>query len=167
MLLERRFALALLLSLIALAVIIPMQQALAEPPQDRLKPGDVLQLVSVRGVASGRNGDGLTEAKVSLKLTVTNVNQTRLKFTVTSGEIAFGDKVYTVTSGQGGAILRKFGWIILRGDATLTDGEEFKFRLEGMLHFERAGVVLAGLTGGLGNDSAQSRLRLLVRLSKG
>ena len=160
-------AFVLLLSLIALATMVPVQQVLADTAQDRLHAGDVFELVSVRGMAYEHAANRTAEAKVSLKLTVTEVNGSRVRFKITSGEITLGDSVYAVTDGQGGALLRRFGWATLQGEAKLPNGQVFKFHLDGMLHLERAGLLLAGLTGGLGNDTEQIRLRLLMRLSKG
>jgi hypothetical protein len=163
---KRKAAFVLLLSLIALATIMPLQQALADTAQDRLQVGTVFELASVRGMAYEHTANRTTEAKVSLKLTVTDVNGSRVRFKITSGEITLGDSVYAVTDGQGGALLRKFGWATLQGEAKFSNGQVFKFHLDGMLHLERAGLLLAGLAGGLGNDTEQTRLRLLIRLSR-
>ncbi len=163
---KRTTAFVLLLSLVALTIVVPVQQALADTPQSRLQVGDVYQLVSVRGTGLECSTNKTVEAKVSLKLTVMDVNGSRVRFKITSGEITLGEKAYTVTEGQGRVLLRKFGWVTLLGNATLTKGQVFKFRLDGMLHPERAGLVVVGLTGGLGNDTEQVRLRLVMRLSK-
>jgi hypothetical protein len=156
----------LLLSLMALTTIVPMQQVLADTAQNGPRVGDVFEIASVRGMAYERTTDGPIEAKVSLKLAVTDVNGSRVKFKIVSGEMKIGDKTYTATDGRGGALIGKFGWATLQGNATLTRGQVFKFRLEGMLHFERTGLVLTGLTGVLGNDTEQFRLRLLMRLTR-
>ena len=163
---KKTTTLVLLLSLIALTTIAPLQQVVADNAQDRLQVGDMFELVSVRGMAYEHAANRTTEAKISLKLTVTDVNASRVRFKITTGEMTLGDRVYAVTDGQGGAFLRKFGWATLQGEAKLANGQMFKLHLDGMLHLERAGLVLAGLTGGLGNDNEQIRLRMLMRLSK-
>lgn len=163
---RRTTAFLLLLSLIALTATVPVQQVFADTAQARLQVGDVFELVSVRGMAYERTADEPTTAKMTLKLTVTDVNGSRVRFKITSGEITLGDKVFAMTDGQGRAILRKFGWATLQGDAKLGNGQMFKLHLDGMLHIERAGLVLAGLAGGLGNDTEQTQLRLLMRLSR-
>jgi hypothetical protein len=163
---KRTGAFVLLLSLIALTTTVPVQQVFADTAQDRLQLGDVFELVSVRGIAYDRAADEPTTAEMSLKLTVTDVNGSRVRFKITSGEITVGDKAFAVTDGQGRALLRKFGWATLQGDAKLANGKMFKLHLDGMLHIEKAGLLLTGLTGGLGNDAEQIRLRLLMRLSR-
>lgn len=156
---------ALFLALVALAVVVPVHQAVADEPHG-VQVGDVLKLESVKGTAHGAGQNERMKATLSLTLTVTSVNKTRVRFAVTSGQISFGDNTYTVTSGEGGAVLAKFGWITLHGNTTLSTGKMFGFRLEGMIHRERPGLSLAGLAGGIGDESSRSRLRFAAKLSR-
>jgi hypothetical protein len=89
-----------------------------------------------------------------------------LTLTVTSGQITIGDNIYTVHCGEGRAIRRRFGWIVLHGNTILLSGEAFQFRMEGMFHHERSRLTLAGLGGGVGDESSHTCLRLVPRLSK-
>ena len=164
-LMQSKYLSLLLLTVIALAVVVPMQQAFAEE-QPGLQVGDVLKLESVKGTARTADEEGMMRATLSMTLSVSSVNKTRVRFTVTSGQISFGDNVYTVTSGEGGAIAGKFGWIALHGSAASSSGTVLQFRLEGMFHHERPGLNLAGLFGGIGDEDNRTVLRFVARLSK-
>jgi len=83
---------------------------------------------------------------------------------VVSWQISIGDSVYTITSGAGHAIARRFGWITLHGKAMLPNDSVFELRLEGMFHLERPGLAVAGLMGGIADESGHSLLRFVVRL---
>lgn len=162
---QKKLLFTLILSLVAVGLVVPIHQAMAEEPR-RLEVGDVLRVESIRGMAHESGTSDRMRADLVLTLTVTNVNDARGSFTLTSGEIGFGDNTFTVTSGEGHAIVRKFGWIVLRGSATLSSGKVFEFRLEGMLHLERPGLVLAGLAGGIRNENSHYGLRLIAKISR-
>jgi hypothetical protein len=162
---KRRLALAALLGLILLGVIVSGYQAVADPT-GAPAVGQVFRLESVRGMARDPSSGELKRATLTLTLTTTHVNDTRVRFTITGGQITIGDSIYTLSSGEGGAIVRKFGWVVLRGETTLASGEVFKFRLEGMLHIERAGLLVVGLAGGIGHEDNRIFLNFLARLSK-
>lgn len=49
---------------------------------------------------------------------------------------------------------------------TASDGSLFRFHLEGMLHIERPGLVIAGLAGPLANDASHYVLRLMTRIER-
>lgn len=164
-LMQSKYLSLVLLTVMSLAVVVPIHQAFADE-QRGIQVGDVLKLESVKGTAHTADEDGMTRATLSIALTVTSVNNTRVKFTVTSGQISFGDNVYTVTSGEGGAIAGKFGWITLHGSATSSVGQTLRFRLDGMFHHERPGLNLAGLFGGMGDEVSRTVLRFLAKVSK-
>jgi len=163
--LKRTLVLATLLGLIFLAVVASGYQAVADPT-DAPVVGQALRLESVRGMARDPSSGESKHATLTLTLTITHVNNTRVRFMITGGQITIGDSIYTVSSGEGGAIVRRFGWIVLRGETTLASGEVFKFRLEGMLHIERPGLLVVGLAGGIGHEDNRIFLNLLARLSK-
>jgi len=85
-------------------VVVPVHQAVADEPRG-VQAGDVLKLESAKGTAHSAGQNERMKATLSLTLTVTSVNKTRVRFAVTSGQISFGDNTYTVTSGEGGAVL--------------------------------------------------------------
>ncbi len=162
---QKKLMSALMLVLVSLAVVVPIAVALADQPQGP-QVGDVLKLESVRGTAYDPATEQTTKATLSLMLTVSDVDGRRLRLTVTGGQISFGDNTYSVQSGEGGALVAKFGWIAVHGIITLPDGTTFNFRLEGMLHIERKGLVVTGLIGGLGNETSRYHLRFAARLSR-
>ena len=162
---KRTLVLATLLGLILLAVVASDYQAVADPT-DAPVVGQALRLEPVRGMARDPSSGESKHATLALTLTITQVNNTRVRFMITGGQITIGDSIYAVSSGEGGAIVRRFGWIVLRGETTLADGEVFKFRLEGMLHIERAGLLVVGLAGGIGHEDNRIFLNFLARLSK-
>jgi len=162
---QRKYLSLLLLAVMALAVVVPMQQAFAEE-QRGLQVRDLVKLESVKGTARTADEEGMMRATLSMTLSVTSVNKTRVRFVVTSGQISFGDRVYTVTSGEGGAIAGKFGWIAVHGSAASSGGVALQFRLEGMFHHERPGLNLAGLFGAIGDGDNRTVLRIVARLSK-
>jgi len=163
--LKKRLALVLL-GLIALNIPFAGNQVLAAEVQLGPNVGQVFKLESVRGSARDLGSRERLPATLELTLTVTDVNGSRVRFEIISGQISFGDKTYQVTSGKGGLIARKFGWAEIRGNTTLPNGETHKFRLEGLLHIERPKLVLIGLAGGIGNEQNRSMLSCVVRLSK-
>jgi hypothetical protein len=163
--LERRSVLAVLLGLILLGVVASGYQAVADSPAGP-EVGQVLTLKSVRGMARDPSSGESQKAAITLTLTVTRVNDTRVKFTITSGQITIGDRIYTLSSGEGGAIVRKFGWVSLRGETPLASGKAFKFHLEGMLHIERPGIVVVGVAGAISHEESRIFLNFLARLSK-
>jgi len=165
-LMRSKYLSLLLLTVMALAVVVPMQAAFAEE-QPGLQVGDVLRLESAKGAARTADEEVMMRATLSMTLSVTSVNKTRVRLTVTSGQISFGDNVYTVTSGEGGGIAFRFGWIALHGSATSSAGAVLRFRFEGMFHHERPGLNLAGLFGGIGDGDNRTVLRFVARLSKG
>lgn len=155
----------LFVALIAIALAVPIHQAVADEARG-LMAGDLLRMESVRGIARDPSTSKTAKATLTLTLSVNSINNARVEFTVASGQISIGDSVYTITSGAGHAIARKFGWIMLHGKAMLPNGSVFEFRLEGILHLERVGLAVAGLMGGIGDESGHSRVRLVVRLSR-
>ena len=163
--LKKKLALVLL-GLIALSIAFAGNQVLAadDPPGPNV--GQVLKLESVRGSARELGSGERVPATLKLTLTVTHVNESRVRFEITGGQISFGDNTYQVTSGEGRLIVHKFGWAEIHGNTTLPNGETHKFRLEGMLHIERPGLMLIGLAGGTGNEQNRSILSCVVRLSK-
>jgi len=164
-LMQSKYPSLFFLTVMALAVVVPMQQAFADEERG-IQVGDVLKLESVKGIAHAADEKGVMRATLSIILTVTIVNKTRVRFSLTSGQITFGDKVYTVTSGEGGSIVGKFGWIILHGTATSPGGKALRFRLEGMIHHERPGLNLAGMFGAIGDEDGRTVLRFVAKLSK-
>jgi len=46
----------------------------------------------------------------------------------------------------------------------LPNDSVFELRLEGMFHLERPGLAVAGLMGGIADESGHSLLRFVVRL---
>jgi len=156
---------AVILALIVVAFVVPIQPASAGEP-DPLGVGDEIRVESVRGIAHDSDTDKTMKATLVLTLTVTEIDKAHAKFKVSSGQITVDDYTYTITSGAGRAIVRKFGWIIVGGKATLTTGELFEFRLEGMLHIERPRLVLAGLFGGIRDENGAIRLRFIAKLSR-
>jgi len=163
--LQRKLVSALILGLIALALVVPIHEAVAEQPRGP-QVGDVLKLESVRGIAHDPSANRTMKATLVLTLTVTSVNKAHVRFVVTGGQISFGDNVYSVKSGEGRAVARKFGWVTLHGNTSLSSGKVFVFRLEGMLHHERRGITLAGLVGGIGDGTARSPLSFVAKLSR-
>ena len=155
-----------LLGLIALGAALTGSQVLAADDQAAPDIGQVFRLESVRGSAREAGSGKRIPATMTLTLTVTYVNGSRVRFEIVGGQVSFGDSTYQVTSGGGHAIARKFGWAEIRGNATLPNGEAHKFRLEGMLHIERPGLTLIGLAGAIGNEQDRALLDCVVRLSK-
>jgi len=162
---EKKLALVLL-CLIALSSPFVVDRALAADDQTDPSVGQVLKLVSVRGAAREVGSGESIPASLTLTLTIIRVNQSRIRFEIMSGQISFGGNTYQVTSGEGRAIVRKFGWAEIHGNTTLPNGETHKFRLEGMLHIESPGLVLIGLAGGIGNEQNRAHLDCVCRLSK-
>ena len=162
---KKKLALVLL-GLIALSITFSSSQVLAADDSPGPKVGQVLKLESVRGSARELGSGERVPATLKLTLTVTHVNESRVRFEITDGQISFGENTYQVTSGEGRLIARKFGWAEIHGNATLPSGETHKFRLEGMLHIERPRLILIGLAGGIGNEENRSILSCVVRLSK-
>jgi len=163
--LKKKLAL-ILLGLIALGIAFADSEALAADDQAGPNVGQVFKLESKRGSAREVGSGERIPASLTLTLTVVHVNESRVRFEITSGQISFDDNTYRVTSGEGRAIVRKFGWAEIRGNATLPNGETHKFRLEGMLHIERPGLTLIGLVGGIGNEQNRVLLSCLCRISK-
>ena len=162
---KRTLTLAALLGLILFGVVASGYQAVADPT-GAPAVGQVLKLESVRGMARDPSSGELKHATLTMTLTITRVNDTRVRFMITGGQITIGHSIYTLSSGDGGAIVRRFGWVVLRGEMTLASGEVFEFRLEGMLHIERARLLVVGLAGGMGHEDDRIFLNFLARLSK-
>lgn len=165
MLLNKRLLSVLILSMVAFSTVVAVGHAAAEERRG-LQVGDLLTIESIRGTAGIPGSEDSAKATLTLTATVTEVDEKRVKFEIVSGEISFGDKTCTVNSGGGGAILGKFGWIMLSGEATPQSGELHKFRLEGMLHIEGPRLVVAGMTGGIGDEDSRTPLRVFVRISR-
>jgi len=165
MMLNRKLLSVLILSLMALSAVVAVGHASTEEPRGP-QVGDLLTIESIRGNAGVPGVEENTKATLRLTVAVTEVDEKRVKFEVMSGEISFGDKAYAVNYGGGGAILQKFGWIVLSGEATLQSGELHKFRLEGMLHIEGPRLIVAGMTGGIGDEDTRTPLRVFMRISR-
>jgi hypothetical protein len=163
--LKKKLALVLL-GLIVLSITFAGNQVLAADDQTGPSVGQVFKLESVRGSAREAGSGQRIPATLTLKLTITHVNESRVRFEITSGQISFGDNTYQVTSGEGRAVIRRFGWAEIHGNTTLSNGDKQRFRLEGMLHIERPRLVLIGLAGGIGNEQNRALLDFVVRLSR-
>jgi len=168
--------LALLSSLLVVLVLSEfLTVANAETHADNKPPievGDVLKIESRRGIAVelkvGREENSereLLKAELMLKVEVAEIKDARVALKVLEGYIKIGENVYTVKEGKGRAILSKFGWLGVGGTAT-NEGAQYRFYLEGMLHIERSGLVVARLTGVFGNDEKSYRLRIMARIEK-
>ena len=136
----------------------------------RIEVGDLLELKSLRGLAVEfeREENGQREvlkAEVALKVEVVEIKGSRLSFKVLDGYIKIGEDMYSVEEGRGHAVLGKFGWLGVGGNAS-NEGSEYRFYLEGMLHIESPGLVVAGLTGVFRDDGESYRLRIIAKIAK-
>jgi len=136
----------------------------------RIEVGDVLELKSLRGLAvdfkrEENSQREVLKAEVALKVEVVEIKGSRLSFKVLDGYIKIGEDMYSVEEGRGGAVLRKFGRLGVGGTA-LNEGSEYRFYLEGMLHIESPGLVVAGLTGVFRDDGESYRLRVMAKIAK-
>ena len=89
---RKRVLSVLFMALIAIALTIPIHQAVADEARG-LKAGDLLKMKSVRGVAHDPSTNKTTKATLTLTLSVRSMNNTRVEFTVVSGQISIGDRI--------------------------------------------------------------------------
>lgn len=136
--------------------------------QETAYVGDRIRLVSVRGFATHRGPEDEPRINASIALVgeITEINRTQVKIRILEGSIQIGDDTYTVRAGHARALVRKFGWLGVIGNATSPDGSLFKFHLEGMLHIERPKLVVVGLAGLISNEADQYVLRLFTRVER-
>ena len=136
--------------------------------QETANVGDRVRLVSVRGFATHRGPEDEPRINASIALVgeITEINRTQVKIRILEGSIQIGDNMYTVRAGHARALVRKFGWLGVIGNATSPDGALFKFHLEGMLHIERPKLVVVGLAGLISNEADQHVLRLFTRVER-
>jgi len=161
----------LLTSLLLLTIILPSLIFVSHaqlPQQDTANVGDRVRLVSVRGFAThrGSGDEPRINASITLVGEITEINRTQVKIRILEGNIQIGDDTYTVRTGHARALVRKFGWLGVIGNATSPDGSLFKFHLEGMLHIERPRLVVVGLAGLISNETEHYVLRLFIRVEK-
>ena len=136
----------------------------------RIEVGDVLELKSLRGLAvdfkrEENSQREVLKAEVALKVEVVEIKGSRLSFKVLHGYIKIGEDLYSVEEGRGRAVLGRFGWLGVGGTA-FNEGSGYRFYLEGMLHIESPGLVVAGLTGVFRDDGESYRLRIIAKIAK-
>jgi len=138
-----------------------------QPEQVRASIGDKVRLQSVRGSAVLRGDDKKwCDASMDLVGEITGLNGTHVKLRVLDGGIQVGDEQYSIEGGRLNAVYKRFGWLGIIGNATSSTGTAFGFHLEGMLHIERSGLVVAGLAGPFANETTRYVLRLGDRLER-
>lgn len=138
-----------------------------QPEQVRASIGDKVRVQSVRGSAVLRVDDKKRyNASIDLVGEITELNGTHVKLRVLDGGIQVGDEYYSIAGGRLNAVYKRFGWLGIVGNATSSTGTAFGFHLEGMLHIERPGLVVAGLAGPFANETTHYVLRLGVRLGR-
>jgi len=161
----------LLTSLLLLTIVLPSLVFVSNAQltqQETAYVGDRDRLVSVRGFAThrGLENEPRINASIALVGEITEINRTQVKIRILEGSIQIGDDTYTVRAGHARALVRKFGWLGVIGNATSHDGSLFKFHLEGMLHIERPKLVVVGLAGLISNEADQYVLRLFTRVER-
>jgi hypothetical protein len=164
---SKKFGIVILfLATMALPNLILVSYA-QQPEQVGASIGDKVRLQSVRGSTALR-GDNMKWYNASIDLVgeITELNGTHVRFRILDGGIQVGDEHYSIAGGRLNAVYKRFGWLGIIGNATSSTGTAFGFHLEGMLHIERPGLVVAGLAGPLVNETTHYVLRLGVRLER-
>ena len=158
-------------TLMIVAVILSSLIAVSYAQQDGQTPaqiGDLVKLESVRGKATHRETESSEMMNASMVLTgeITEINRTRIIVEIIDGSVKVGENTYTVEMGFARVLFRKFGWVIITGNATDSYGSIFQFHLEGLLHIERLGLVIVGLAGPLTNETSHYVIRLMTRIER-
>ena len=132
-----------------------------------IEVGDIIAIKVLRGKAftPDSTSNELANASMAIECEVVSIEGKQVEADINVGNITVQEMVFDVKNGTVRVILRKFGWIIIKGVA-LNGVEEYKFRFEGMLHVERPRLVIVGLVGGFRGEKQAYRISCIGRVFK-